>query len=317
MIPKILIALLALPGFLALAMAFQPPDDKERLKAIGPTDSLPSMLRRALDPGKDFLPIKKPGPNDWLANHSEPGQTFEQYKGSGFLRPDTNRSKLVVQPMGDFGKGVAPSLESLRECAAAFFIMPVESLPPWPITGKGFTSRINAYTQKRQLLTTDLLLLLKHDLPKDAFAAIGVTMEDLYPDPAWNFVFGQATFSERVGVFSFARYDPGFFGETKTKADRLLMLRRSCKVLTHEVGHMFGIAHCTFFECGMNGSNHMDESDARPIHLCPVCLRKLQFNIGFDVEKRYAKLEKFYRAAGMIAEADWIAKRLVHIRKPR
>jgi archaemetzincin len=35
-------------------------------------------------------------------------------------------------------------------------------------------------------------------------------MEDLYPDPAWNFVFGQASLRERVEVFSFARYDPAF-----------------------------------------------------------------------------------------------------------
>jgi archaemetzincin len=33
-------------------------------------------------------------------------------------------------------------------------------------------------------------------------------MEDLYPEPSWNFVFGQASLNERVGVYSFARYGP-------------------------------------------------------------------------------------------------------------
>jgi len=32
-------------------------------------------------------------------------------------------------------------------------------------------------------------------------------MEDLYPDPSWNFVFGQTSLPGYVGVYSFARYD--------------------------------------------------------------------------------------------------------------
>src|SRR2546428_10758471 len=29
----------------------------------------------------------------------------------------------------------------------------------------------------------------------------------------------------------------------------------------------FGIQHCIFFNCLMNGSNHLDESDRRPLHV--------------------------------------------------
>jgi len=59
-----------------------------------------------------------------------------------------------------------------------------------------------------QLLTGDVLDLLKTRLPEDAFALLGVTMMDLYPDPNWNFVFGQASLRDRVGVYSFTRYAP-------------------------------------------------------------------------------------------------------------
>lgn len=31
-------------------------------------------------------------------------------------------------------------------------------------------------------------------------------MSDIYPRPSWNYVFGLASLSEYVGVFSFARY---------------------------------------------------------------------------------------------------------------
>ena len=47
--------------------------------------------------------------------------------------------------------------------------------------------------------------------------------------------------------------------------------------MTHEIGHLFGIYHCIHFECIMNGSNHLDEADGRPFHLCPICLHKLYF----------------------------------------
>jgi archaemetzincin len=64
----------------------------------------------------------------------------------------------------------------------------------------------------------------------------------------------------------------------------------------------------------MNGSNHLQESDRRPLHLCPVCLRKLQFSVGFDVVKRYEALARFERAKGLEDEAAWVERRLETIR---
>jgi archaemetzincin len=76
---------------------------------------------------------------------------------------------------------------------------------------------------------------------------------------------------------------------------------------------MFSLAHCIFFRCILNGSNHLQESDSRPLFLCPVCLRKLQFSIGFDVLDRYDKLFNFYRKVGFDDEARWVAGRLKRI----
>ena len=60
----------------------------------------------------------------------------------------------------------------------------------------------------------------------------------------------------------------------------------------------------------MNGSNHIDESDRRPMHLCPVCLRNLQFSVRFDVLQRYEKPADFYEAVGFADEARWTRNRL-------
>jgi archaemetzincin len=189
----------------------------------------------------------------------------------------------------------------------------VKALPPVSVDTGGFTSRTNSMTRRRQILTEDVLRGLKGKLPADGFCLLAITMEDLYPEPSWNFVFGQASMTERVGIYSFARYDPAFYGEARGKDYQALLLRRSVKVLTHETGHMFGLAHCVHFACVMNGSNHLQESDRRPLHLCPVCLRKLQFSVGFDVVKRYRDLASFDKEAGFTDEAGWLAKRLAEI----
>src|SRR5262245_9408549 len=296
------------------ALGFQPPGPQQRLEAIGPTHELPGLLQRAFSPDDSFQPIPTPEPNDWLAAHREAGQTFEEFRRSYPNRPGSKWRIIYLQPLGEFSAQQSPSLEKLREYAAAFFQMEVKVLTTRTVDAGGFTSRTNSMTGRRQILTEDVLYWLKGKLPADAFCLVAITMEDLYPVPSWNFVFGQASLTDRVGVYSFARYDPVFYGQARGQHHQDLLLRRSLKVLTHETGHIFGLAHCVYFRCVMNGSNHLQESDRRPLHLCPVCLRKLQFSVGFDVVKRYQDLARFDQQAGIADEADWLMKRMGKLR---
>ena len=294
-------------------MAFQPPTLEETHSAIGSTDGLPAAFQRALKPDQDFEPVPVPQSGDWLAEHHERGQTFYEYVRVGANRPDNSRNIIYLQPLGQFKKDYSPPLELLREYAAAYFMMDVKILPVRHISGIPLTTRLNPYTQNRQILTTDILRLLKGALSEDAFCVLAVTMEDLYPNPRWNFVFGQASLQERIGVFSFLRYDPAFYGESRGHRYQELLLQRSIKVVVHETAHMFSLAHCTYFRCVMNGSNHLQESDSRPLSLCPVCLRKLQHSIRFDVTTRYRHLLQFYSKIGFTFEADWVSRRLKKI----
>jgi len=291
-------------------MAFTPPNPEETLRAIGNIKDLPITLQRALNPSNDFETVPVPNSGDWLAEHFEPGQSFDNFINIAPAKPDRHRNKIYLQPLGDFIDGQSPSLEKLKAYTASYFMMDAKIIPVLPIMESKLTSRRNPYTRNRQILTHDVLILLKKRRPPDAFCVLAITMEDLYPDPSWNFVFGQASHQDSVGVFSFARYDPVFYGEKRRKNFHEVLLRRSCRVLAHETGHMFSLAHCIYFQCLMNGSNHLQESDARPLSLCPVCLRKLQFSIGFDVVDRYQKLLDFYKGVGFENEAGWVSKRL-------
>ena len=282
--------------------------------AIGPVASLPPELRRAFEPDGAFKSLPVPGPNDWLAIYPEPGQTYHQFVNADPNTPAPPRNVIYIQPLDAFAGSDPKALAMLEKFAAAFFSMPVTLQAPVDVSRYGITERQNPGTGQRQLLAGDLLGFLRRDLPDDAFCRLGITTIDLYPEPSWNFVFGQAYLTERTGVYSFARYEPRFYGKAPKPGDGQLTLLRSFKVLAHETGHMFGIEHCVYLLCLMNGSNHMEEADASPVHLCPVCLRKLQHSVGFDIEQRYRTLEVVYREAGLVDEAAWVRRRADYVR---
>lgn len=274
---------------------------------VGRLDGLPPVLWRAFDP-TGFAPLPAPGPDDWLAVQSEPGQTYDELVASSPNRPVGGRRRLYLLPLGELGRQ-GPSLVALGEVLAAYFGLEVRTLPALAVARLGASERVNRITQRRQLHSRDVLRRLVPRVPRDAYAMLAVTMEDLYPEPSWNFVFGEASLAERVGVYSLLRYDPAFYGERRDANRRGSILRRSVKVLVHETGHMFGLQHCVHYLCLMNGSNHLAETDRQPLHLCPVCLRKLHFVVGFDVTQRDRALARVYRRVGLDDEAAWAAGR--------
>jgi len=152
---------------------------------------------------------------------------------------------------------------------------------------------------------------------------IGLTMYDLYAGIDNNFVFGEADCASFVGIFSFSRYSPLFYNKIPdqfmdlsnvvNKEDMELLLWRACSVAVHEIGHMFGLEHCLYFQCVMNGSNHLKESDSQPQYLCPVCLHKIYHLIGFDPVKRYQYLKEFYFKQEFMNEYDWVDNMLKKI----
>ena len=281
--------------------------------ALGPRMNLTAEQIAAFTPGDDFAPMPKPGPSDWLTFHQEPGQTFPQFVWSKPNRPSQQRQTLYFQPIGWFDEN-APPLKVLEEYAAIFFGLEVKRLPVLDPAPYNLTRRKAPIGGHNQFKTGSILDLLYQRLPDDAYALIGMTMADLYPDNSWNFVFGEAMLRERVGIYSFVRYDPVAYGEKPGPGRQQKILERSLKVMTHEVSHMFGIEHCTHYHCLANGNNHVAEMDAMPQHLCPVCLRKLQWAVRFDPIRRDERLLEFYTRHDMTTDAAWTEQRLKHVR---
>lgn len=273
-------------------------------------DGLPPPFRKLLPLHQK---LGRPSPGDWLAEHPEPGQTYRQYIQGNPVKPDQTRRILYVQPLGDFTPTQKGIVEKTAAYMGRYFNLPVkvrETLPTSVVPAKA--RRVHPVWKDRQILSTYVLDdLLTPRLPKDAAALIAFTSSDLWPGEGWNFVFGQASLEDRVGVWSIYRYgDP----DESAEAYRRCLLR-TIKVGTHETGHMFSLGHCTFYECNMAGSNHLAEADRCPAWLCPVCLAKLCWATGDDPQKRYERLASFCKENGLKREQEFFEKSLAALRE--
>ena len=251
--------------------------------------------------GRILVPLherKRPAqPGDWLARFHEAGQTFDQYLTSTPNRPGKGWTTLFVQPLGPFDGEQRRLLDITADLLGRFYGLPVRTLEPLGLEVlPGKARRLHPTTGNPQIHSPAVLDLLKPRRPADALAVLCLTASDLYPRDDWNFVFGQASLGERVGVWSLARLgDPS--------KEFPACLKRTLSVALHETGHMFGIPHCTAYECGMNGSNSRAESDRQPMPFCPECEMKVWWNVGLDPVARYRALVEFAEARGLAAEA--------------
>ena len=282
-----------------------------RVAAIGATEFLAPALRRAFD-HTSFEPMPDPGPDDWLAQHPEKPQSYDAYIRGQRNIPGPQRNVIYLLPVGT--PPSATRLPQLAEVVHAFFTLEVRILPAVKVAAVTAQTRINHNTNRRQLFAPEVLEWLKNRVPDDAFGLLAITTEDLYPNPSWNFVFGMASLRDRVGVQSLARHDPAFFGEPRGAGWQTLARRRAAWTLVHEVSHMFGLTHCTYWRCVVAGSNHQEESDRSPLHPCPVCLRKLHAAIKFDPAAREDALAAALGRFGLHDEAAWSTARAKWIR---
>ncbi|KAL8996187.1 MAG: hypothetical protein Q9169_004253 [Polycauliona sp. 2 TL-2023] len=72
----------------------------------------------------------------------------------------------------------------------------------------------------------------------------------------------------------------------RTPSPTLLWLIRTCQTCAHELGHCFGLDHCVYHACSMQGSASLAEDARQPPILCPVCAEKVLLATGADSETR-------------------------------
>ena len=278
--------------------------------ATGPSSPLSiQQLQTLMDKLRPlYARLGEPEPGDWLYHHKEPGQTFRQYVASDPVRPVGKRTVIYIQPLGEFTDAQRRIVTLTAEFLGLYFNRPVKVRDDVPLSVIPARARRTHPTWGDKQILTGYVLdeVLRPRLPEDAAACLALTASDLWPGPGWNFVFGQASLTDRVGVWSIYRNGDPSGGE----ADFRLCLLRTLKTAAHEMGHMFSMLHCTAYECCMCGSNHRQEADRRPVALCPECMAKVCWATGANPAQRLKRLAAFCQAHGLEAQQRFYEKAL-------
>lgn len=134
----------------------------------------------------------------------------------------------------------------------------------------------DAYDPRRQQhSSTRILKWLIASRPAHAEKIVGITDVDLFI-PILTFVYGEAQLGGQAAVVSTARLlsDNGF------RPDPGLLAARLQKECLHELGHTFGLLHCSLPLCVMARSVTLAQVDVKEPRLCHDC------------ESRFAEIRK-------------------------
>jgi archaemetzincin len=129
---------------------------------------------------------------------------------------------------------------------------------------------------RRQYHSTELLAQLRELAPLDNSKILGVTDLDLFI-PIFTFVFGEAQVKGRAALMSTHRLHQDFYG---LPGDGQLLFARAEKEAIHELGHVFGFAHCRNLDCVMRFSNSVEEVDLKTCNFCQLCEARLRARSG-------------------------------------
>jgi archaemetzincin len=246
-------------------------------------------------------PMAAPVLGDWLSIHDEAGQTLAEFRAARHRRPGSVRRAIVLARLGKPSAKQHQVLERTARYLEKFYRLPVRfgvDLGPESIPSHARRPNRGFGPQVETRFVLESLLLPSQ--PADAFLYVALSTLDLYPRDDWNFVFGQARPADGVGVWSIARFgDPD-----ESASSERAVLSRTLRTASHEIGHLLGLSHCIAYRCLMNGSNSLDELDARPLELCPICMAKVCGGLDLDPSARVAGIAAVLDEFGLAAEAD-------------
>ena len=168
--------------------------------------------------------------------------------------------KITLKPLGNIADEI---MEELRDRVGGIFHCPVEI--------KADSSDLaQAYNpERKQYLSSKLLAALGK--AKRGERVVGIADVDLYV-PRLNFVFGEADIGSGTAIVSLCRLRPEYYG---LAPDEALFLERATKEIVHELGHTFGLGHCSNNKCVMHFSNSLADTDVKEAHFCNKCRPKI------------------------------------------
>lgn len=175
-------------------------------------------------------------------------------------------ARLIIVPLGE----IAPDLiEAIRCRINAVWEIDIRLGRGRLLPGWSFDPR------RRQFRVRSVIRLLTPVAPPGWGKILGITKVDLFVPPL-DFVFGAADPLLGVAVISLCRLDPRFYGRP---ADSVLLRKRGAAEALHELGHLYGLGHCSRPDCVMFFANPLADTECPPEVFCPDCQQRLKKKI--------------------------------------
>jgi archaemetzincin len=168
----------------------------------------------------------------------------------------------------------AKALDWIESTADEWFPFPIRRLPALAIPEAAYD------TKRGQYQSVQIMKMLAQQAPPDASRVLGVTDVDL-AIPMLSFLFGQAQFDGPIAVVSLCRLHQEFYGLPPQES---LLRERTAKEVLHELGHTFGLVHCSDPKCAMSLATHIELVDSKAEQYCERC--------GLQLVHRFASREE-------------------------
>jgi archaemetzincin len=169
-----------------------------------------------------------------------------------------NQQNITLISFGYFRKDIP---EKIADNIIQEFRLPV-------IIKEGHIDLSDFYDAARRQYNGNTLLKIVDTLfSSDEFKTIALFSVDLFI-PILTFIFGQAMLNGRTGIASLYRLNNEYYGMPMNEK---LLLERFKKEVIHELGHTFGLVHCTNPTCVMRSSTYVEDIDQKGSNLCVKC----------------------------------------------
>ncbi|MGA7837036.1 MAG: archaemetzincin family Zn-dependent metalloprotease [Ignavibacteriaceae bacterium] len=103
-----------------------------------------------------------------------------------------------------------------------------------------------------------------------------LTSLDLYV-PALTYIFGEAQLGGKHSIISACRLHEEFYSGLSNEP---LLVERTIKEALHELGHNYGLKHCSDWDCVMHSSPGIEEVDIKGKFYCRECGKTIPLKIS-------------------------------------
>ncbi|GAB6147919.1 archaemetzincin family Zn-dependent metalloprotease [Stetteria hydrogenophila] len=175
--------------------------------------------------------------------------------------------RVVLQRMG--AVGLHEVIEAASKVEEAFPIDVRVDIVTWSLPPPLHAFNVERMQYEAEAAALSLYEHYRRLIGQDNVLVVGIVNGDGYVD-GFNFVFGLAIPRLRTAVVFTKRLE----------GSRRVFIERLAKEITHEVGHLLGLGHCSNPACVMSFSNTLEEVDRKKLGFCDSCARVLMERYG-------------------------------------